>query len=113
MDKKIANKLISAIEDHQQTLFEHGHDFWYCDASDTNDRGVYKPFRYYQTNRIVSMSTCGNCQKLIQLRREIRSIQKAAGLELTPLITNYTEDKAVKNISVKNKSEFNPNYSYA
>lgn len=111
--KNLLADIIKTLEDHQQTLFEHGHDFWYCDAYDTNDKtGVYKPFRYYQTNRTQSMATCGNCQKLMELRKEIRKFQKLAGIEQTPLFTNFTELNKVKRMSVNNKSEFNPNYAY-
>lgn len=105
---------IAALEDHQQTIFEQGHSFWHCDASDTNDKGEYKPFRYYQTNRTKHMSTCGNCYKLMELRKQIRALQRAIGVPLTPLFTNHTETKAIRQISVKGCATiFNVNASYA
>lgn len=111
-ENKALERLLNSLIDHQSTIFEQGHDFWYCDAYDTNDKGVYKPFRYYQTNRSQNMATCGNCQKLMELRKEIRAVEKQLGRPLTPLYTNITNDEAVKRISVQNASIFNPNYSY-
>jgi len=112
-DTSMVKQVIKVLEDHQQTIFEQGHNFWYCDAYDTNDKtGIYKPFRFYQTNRTRHMATCGNCQKLIELRKEIRMYQKLAGLPLTPLFTNHIDKDKVKRISVSNKSDFNSNYAY-
>lgn len=105
-------KCLDSLIDHQQTLFDTGHTFWHCDAHDTNDKGEYKPFRYYQTNRTVSMSTCGNCQKLMELRKEIRKIEKFLKLPLTPFHTNFTSLDKAKRMSVKDTSPFNPNYNY-
>ena len=118
MDNKYIESVlanIKSIQDHQSTIFEMGHDFWHCDAVDKNDKtGEYLPFRYYQTNRTVSMSTCGNCQKLMELRREIRKLQKSIGIPLTPLNTRETSENEVKMVSVKGgATAFNYTASYA
>ena len=113
MNQDIYLQMIEALKDHQDTIFEMGHSFWHCDASDKNDRtGEYKPFRYYQTNRSKHMSTCNNCYKLMELRKQIRYYQRLANLPLTPLITNHTEIKQVKKVFATNKSDFNPTYAY-
>lgn len=104
---------IQSLEAHQDTLFNQGHVFWHCDAVDSNDRtGEILPFRYYQTNRTVSMSTCTTCIKLIELRKQIRKLQASIGIELTPLRTRITTDTLLKRISVTDKNEYNPNYAY-
>ena len=107
--KALLYKQIEFLEDHQQTLFDKGHTFWFCDSQDIDHN---KPFYYYQINRTQNMATCSTCYKLIELRKEIRAIQKLLKIELTPLITNFKNENLVKNISVNNKSDFNPNYSY-
>lgn len=105
-------KLLDSLLDHQSTIFEMGHSFWHCDMHDTNNKGEYKPFRYYQTNRSTHMSTCGNCYKLMELRKQIRAVENLMGIPQTPLFSNITEKEKVKRISVNNASMFNPNYSY-
>lgn len=106
-------EIIKALEDHQSSLFEQGHTFWHCDMADTNTRtNETLPFRYYQTNRSVHMSTCSTCSKLMELRKEIRKWQKLANIYLTPLHTRFTTPDHVKRMSVKDSREYNINYSY-
>lgn len=110
--QKALKRCLDSLHDHQATLFEQGHDFWHCDAHDTNSRGEYIPFRYYQTNRSIHMSTCGTCYKLMELRKQIRQVEKLLSLPLTPLYTKITSKNKVKRMCVNDSSEFNPNYNY-
>lgn len=109
-------KLDKALKAHlqtlillQDTLFEKGHDFWHCDSQDEEHK---KPFYYYQINRVVNMSTCGTCQKLIENRKRIRSIQKQLGVTLLPLWTNEKSEEHVIRMSVSDSRVCNPNYRY-
>lgn len=100
---------IATLEAFQDHIFEQGHTFWHCAMRDTT---TGKPFAYYQANRGVQMSTCGNCQKLMELRREIRKLQKQIGVEQTPLRTNITGENVLPRISVNNNSIYNPSYQF-
>lgn len=100
---------IQLLKDHQSSLFEQGHTFWFCDAQDIDHK---KPFYYYQINKSIGMATCGNCNKLMLLRKQIREIEKRLGIIQTPLYTNSTQDNLTKHVSCSNSSEFNPNYAY-
>lgn len=101
---------IDTLKDFQNELFERGHDFWHCDAIDAS-KGM--PFWYYQRNRSVNMSTCGTCQKLMELRRKIRKLESVLfGTPNTPLRTDFKELKHVQRMHVSSSSEFNPNYQY-
>ena len=110
------NKYNKALKNHlkdlnefQDELFDKGHTFWHCDAQDSTHN---KPFYYYQINRTTNMSTCSTCHKLIENRKKIRKIEKELGIELTPLTSNFKTEEHLKRMSVKNASDFNPNYSY-
>lgn len=105
--------LLDALIDHQSTLFDQGHTFWHCDMHDKDERtGETIPFRYYQTNRTVHMSTCSTCYKLLDLRKQIRQVEKLLGMPQTPIHTRFTTSDNIKRMSVNSASEWNPNYSY-
>ena len=107
--KKALEAHLKTLWEYQQSLFAQGHTFWYCDSQDESHK---KPFYYYQINKSVNMATCSTCQTLMENRKKIRAVEKQLGLELTPFYTNHREESHVKNVSVKNKSDFNPNYAY-
>jgi hypothetical protein len=102
-------KHLADLWDHQQTLFDQGHTFWHCDAQDASHN---KPFYYYQINRSTHMSTCSTCYKLMENRKKIREIEKMLNMPQTPLWTDEKQSEHVKRISVKNGSEWNPNFAY-
>jgi hypothetical protein len=114
MDKKLKKALeahLETLETIQSELFDIGHTFWFCDAEDESHK---KPFYYYQINRTRKMATCSICNSLIRNRKRIRAIQKELGIELTPLYTNFKEEKHIKRLSVRGGGNpgFNPNLSY-
>ena len=108
-EKKYLEAHLKTLIEFQSHIFDQGHNFWYCDAED-EERNM--PFYFYQINRSKHMGTCGNCSKLMSLRKEIRGIEKLLGLTLTPFITRFKEERHIKRISVSNSSEWSPNYSY-
>jgi hypothetical protein len=112
MDKNLKKALennLKDLKDFQENLFDQGHTFWHCDAVDEQKK---MPFYYFQRNRTVNMSTCSVCYKLIENRKKIRAIEKLLGIEQTPLRTTFTVENHIKQMSVSNASEWNPNYNY-
>jgi hypothetical protein len=45
-------------------------------------------------------------------RLKIRKLERLLGLKVTPLKTDFETENHVKRMSVRNSSEFNPNYNY-
>jgi len=107
--KKALNNNLKDLKEFQNSLFEQGHVFWYCDGQDKQHG---KPFYYYQINKTVNMATCHTCYKLIENRKKIRNIEKILGIDLTPLTSNFKETKHLQRMSISSKSEWNPNASY-
>lgn len=96
VNKEIAAHLNSLLS-FQEYLLEQSHTFWHCAAQDQD----YKiPFYYYQRNRIVSMSTCGVCGKLIENRKQIRALQKKLGIPQSPLNTNVGNLDGLKKLTL-------------
>lgn len=112
MDSKLKKALednLRDLKEFQEHLFDQGHDFWHCDAVDDTKK---MPYYYYQRNRRVHMSTCSTCHKLMDNRLKIRKLERLLGLKVTPLKTEFETENHVKRMSVRNSSEFNPNYNY-
>ena len=108
--KKAIMAHISALQEHQQTIFEIGHNFWHCA---TTDKEKSMPFWYYQKNKQVSMSTCGNCQKLMELRKQIRSLQRSIGVPQTPLKTNIVDENVQILVCINSQtSQYSPNRAF-
>ena len=102
--RKIIAAHIKTLLEFQSHIFEQGHTFWHCAMRDTE---TGKPFAYYQENRTVHMSTCNNCQKLMELRREIRALQKSIGAEQMPILTNIKDEQFVDIVTVQNIHNLN------
>ena len=95
---------INTLLEFQQHIFAQGHTFWHCAMRDTE---TGKPFAYYQENRTMGMSTCSNCQKLMELRRKIRKLQKGIGVEQMPIRTNIKDEQFVDIVTVQNIHNLN------
>ena len=73
MNDKYIKAQIKSLERNSAHLYDMGHSFWHCAAID-NDKN--KSFYYVSINRTRHMSTCSNCEQIMNNNRLIIHLKK-------------------------------------